>query len=125
MTQNKVFHWERNPNIDGYTEHYGEFMPLVISAVELFSKTFPSTASAGREQAALRHLRSSTDVYMPILVWQPTGEENDPANDLVYLDGRHTVVALGIYFAGATVEVLVPQAQYRKIADLLKVAIPN
>lgn len=120
MAEAKKFRWERNPNVDGYTEEYGEFIPLEISAAELVSRTRPSTASAGREQAALRYLRDNTEVYTPILVWQPTGEEEeDAANDLAYLDGRHTVDALARYFEGATVTVVVPREQSRKIAELL------
>lgn len=126
MTKAKVFRWEENPNVDGYTDEYGEFIPLEISATELVRRTRPSTASAGREQAALKHLRENTEVYTPILVWQPTGEEEeDAANDLAYLDGRHTVDALGRYFEGATVTVLVPREQSQKIAELLSLTTPD
>jgi hypothetical protein len=126
MAETKEFHWERNPNVDGYTEHYGEFIPLEISAAELSSKTRPSTSSAGREQAALRHLQDYTEVYTPILVWQPTGEEEeDAANDIAYLDGRHTVDALARNFEGATVTALVPRVHYRKIAELLGLPAPG
>lgn len=116
----KEFVWERNPNVDGYTEDYGDFVPLEISAHKLSRKTLPSTASAGREHAALRYLKDHTKVYSPILVWQPVGdEEQDPANDLVFLDGRHTLHALAMNFDDTTITILVPHLEYQQIAALL------
>lgn len=116
----KRFVWERNPNADDYTEEYGEFVPLRISALKLYRKTLPSTASAGRERAVLTYLKGHTEVYTPILVWHPVGDgAEEPANDLVYLDGRHTVNALAGNFGDPTITILVPRQDYRQIAALL------
>jgi hypothetical protein len=62
----------------------------------------------------------STKVYTPILVWQPMGKgEEDPANDLAFLDGRHTVNSLVMNFDDAPITILVPRQEYRQIAALL------
>jgi hypothetical protein len=116
----KEFVWERNPKADDYTEEYGEFVPLQISAHKLSEKTKPSTVSAEREQKVLNYLKGNTKVYSPILVLHPMGdEEEDPANDLVFLDGRHTVNALETKFDDTPITILVPQQEYRQIAALL------
>ena len=116
----KKFMWKRNPNVDGYIEEYGDLVPLEVSAYELFRKTLPSTASAGREQAALRYLKDHSEVYSPILVWQPlSDEEQDPANDLIFLDGRHTLHALVTNFDDTIITILVPRLEYLQIVSLL------
>lgn len=126
MPESKNFRWVVNPKAEDYEEEWGEFVPLEVTAVELWRKTRPSISSEARVENVLAYLRANTEVYTPILVRQPLGgEEEDPAADLNYYDGRHTVYTLAHYFGDVPVTVLVPRQERRKIAELLEVPAPG